>query len=120
MHTATTFSRSVLGFGEGSAEACLDSEQRKQGAGGSEGEELVRLELDGVAAEADQEGELGLPDPDDEPFLAAALAAKADFLVTGNLSDYPPGKRRGCSVVSPAEFMEVWRKKSPDPKASEP
>ncbi len=53
---------------------------------------------------------LDLPDADDEPFLAVALAAGADFLVTGNLSDYPPDKRRGCEVVSPAVFMEHWRK----------
>jgi len=53
---------------------------------------------------------LNLPDPDDEPFLAVALAASADFLVTGNLADYPPDKRRGCAVVSPAAFMTEWQR----------
>jgi putative PIN family toxin of toxin-antitoxin system len=73
-------------------------------------EVLTKLEVDGLAVDAGEHSDLDLPDPDDEPFLAVALAASADFLVTGNLSDYPPGKRRGCTVVSPAVFMEHWRK----------
>ncbi len=73
-------------------------------------EVLAKLETDGLAIDASDQPDLNLPDPDDEPFLAVALAASADFLVTGNLADYPPGKRRGCAVVSPAAFMEHWRK----------
>jgi putative PIN family toxin of toxin-antitoxin system len=73
-------------------------------------EVLTKLETDGLAVEASAQSDLKLPDPDDEPFLAVALSASADFLVTGNLADYPPGKRRGCAVVSPAAFMEHWRK----------
>src|SRR5438046_1814134 len=73
-------------------------------------EVLTKLETDGVAVDASGESSLDLPDADDEPFLAVALAASVDFLVTGNLSDYPPDKRRGCVVVSPAAFMERWRK----------
>ena len=73
-------------------------------------EVLTKLEADGLAVDASDHSGLDLPDEDDEPFLAVALAASADFLVTGNLSDYPPGKRRGCAVVSPATFMEHWRK----------
>ncbi len=73
-------------------------------------EVLTKLETDGLIIDASDQPELNLPDPDDEPFLAVALAASADFLVTGNLADYPPNKRRGCAVVSPAAFMEYWRK----------
>ena len=73
-------------------------------------EVLNKIEVDGLAADASGESDLDLPDADDEPFLAVALTASVDFLVTGNLSDYPPGKRRGCTVVSPAAFMEHWRK----------
>jgi len=73
-------------------------------------EVLNKIETDGLAIDASEESNLNLPDPDDEPFLAVALAASADFLVTGNLADYPPDKRRGCAVVSPAAFMEHWRK----------
>ena len=72
-------------------------------------EVLTKLETDGLAGDASGESNLDLPDADDEPFLAVALAVSADFLVTGNLSDYPPDKRRGCLVVSPAAFMEHWR-----------
>jgi uncharacterized protein len=73
-------------------------------------EVLNKIETDGLAVDASQQSDLDLPDADDEPFLAVALAASVDFLVTGNLSDYPPDKRRGCAVVSPAAFMEHWRK----------
>jgi putative PIN family toxin of toxin-antitoxin system len=73
-------------------------------------EVLNKIETDGLAIDASGESNLNLPDADDEPFLAVALAASADFLVTGNLADYPPDKRRGCAVVSPAAFMEHWRK----------
>jgi len=77
-------------------------------------EVLTKLEADGLAVDPSEQPDLNLPDPDDEPFLAVALAAAADFLVTGNLSDYRAGKRRGCAVVSPAEFMEHWRKSQPE------
>ncbi|MCK5491745.1 MAG: putative toxin-antitoxin system toxin component, PIN family [Candidatus Omnitrophica bacterium] len=52
-----------------------------------------------------------LSDPDDEPFLEAALGGKAQYLVTGNLKHYPIKKREGIQVVSPAEFLEIYRKK---------
>jgi predicted nucleic acid-binding protein len=42
--------------------------------------------------------------------LGVALAGQVDYLVTGNLSDYPAERRRACAVVSPAEFMVTWRK----------
>lgn len=50
-----------------------------------------------------------LPDPDDEPFLEVALAAKADFLITGNISHYPAASRQGIKVVSPADLMAIYR-----------
>ena len=73
-------------------------------------EVLSKIETDGLAFDASKEFNLDLPDPDDEPFLVVALAASADFLVTGNLADYPPDKRRGCAVVSPAAFMTEWQR----------
>lgn len=48
-------------------------------------EVLTKLEADGFAVDASGHSDLNLPDEDDEPFLAVALAASADFLVTGNL-----------------------------------
>ena len=77
-------------------------------------EVLNKLETDGLAVEATGDQPLELPDADDEPFLAVALAGNADFLVTGNLVHFPKEKRRGCAVVSPAEFMELWRRSNPE------
>lgn len=47
--------------------------------------------------------------------LGVALAGQVDYLVTGNLSDYPVGRRRGGTVVSPVEFMAAWRRLSAGP-----
>jgi putative PIN family toxin of toxin-antitoxin system len=48
-----------------------------------------------------------LPDPDDAPFLAAALAAHC-VLVTGNLRHFPIRFRRGVDVASPREFVDRY------------
>ena len=72
-------------------------------------EVLIKLSVDGLSF-APSKPVLDLPDPDDEPFLAVALAASADYLVTGSRADYPPAKCRGISVASPAEFVTLWRK----------
>jgi len=63
-------------------------------------EVLTKLEMDGSPINASDQQDLNLPDADNEPFLAVALAASVEFLVTGNLADYPLDKRRGCTVVS--------------------
>lgn len=51
-----------------------------------------------------------LPDPDDEPFLEVALAGEARYLVTGNPKHFPAKERQDMLVVSPREFLEVYRK----------
>jgi putative PIN family toxin of toxin-antitoxin system len=51
-----------------------------------------------------------LPDADDEPFLEAAIAGEAPFLVTGNAADFPESKREGVRVVSPGQFMTTYGK----------
>ena len=58
-------------------------------------EVLTKIETDGLSIEAKDEPDLHLPDTDDEIFLAVALAASVDFLVTGNLADYPPRQAPG-------------------------
>ncbi len=51
-----------------------------------------------------------LPDPDDEPFLEAALAAKAAAIVTGNKRHFPKGEYEAVKILSPAEFHKVLGK----------
>ena len=50
-----------------------------------------------------------LSDSDDEPFLEVALGGEAHYLVTGNLKHYPAKKRQGMRVVSPTEFLDIYR-----------
>jgi putative PIN family toxin of toxin-antitoxin system len=52
-----------------------------------------------------------LPDPDDCCFLEVALAARADCLVTGNIKHFPPGFRQGVRVLTPAEFLNILKKR---------
>ena len=46
-----------------------------------------------------------LPDRDDEPFLEVAIAAPADYLVTGNPRHYPAPLRGGVQVATPRKFI---------------
>ena len=50
-----------------------------------------------------------LPDAADEPFLEVAMAASAEYLVTGNATHFPPKCRAGVRVVSPRQFIDSAR-----------
>ena len=52
-----------------------------------------------------------LPDSKDEPFLEAALAGRADALITGNKKHFPRKFCKGQSVVNPKEFLSELGKK---------
>ena len=77
-----------------------------------------QVQVESVLAQLEADGDLvvacplpdHLPDPDDEVFLAVALAGRADCLVTGNLRHYPEPRRQGVQVVSPRVFLELYRK----------
>ena len=47
------------------------------------------------------------PDPGDDKFLACALAAKADFVATGNKRDFPEPRIEPTKVVSTAELLDL-------------
>jgi len=51
-----------------------------------------------------------LPDPDDAPFLEAAIGGETEYLVTGNKVHYPKKIREGIKILSPTEFINVYRK----------
>lgn len=53
-----------------------------------------------------------LPDHDDEPFLEVALAGKVVCLVTGNLGHFPVSLRQGLKILSPGEFLTIYKKQS--------
>jgi putative PIN family toxin of toxin-antitoxin system len=50
-----------------------------------------------------------LPDPDDEAFLKAAIAAKAKCLVTGNASHFPSKLCQGQKVLAPTGFLSFYK-----------
>jgi uncharacterized protein len=51
-----------------------------------------------------------LPDPDDEVFLAAALATADHLLVTGNRAHFPAATCAPVRVLSPAEAVQKLEK----------
>lgn len=50
-----------------------------------------------------------LPDPDDEPFLEAALFGKAECLVTWNKKHYPEKLCQGMKILTPEDFLNFYR-----------
>ena len=47
------------------------------------------------------------PDPDDDIFLECAEAAKAQYLITGNVRDFPD-RWKYTSVVTPRQFLNLF------------
>ncbi len=75
--------------------------------------EQVEALLDQICAEGESvvPRPLGhpLPDPDDDMFLEVAIGAAVDYLVTGNIRHYPARSRGGILVISPTQFVAMWR-----------
>jgi uncharacterized protein len=46
------------------------------------------------------------PDPDDQKFLACAITAAADFIVTGNKRDFPPELCGNICLVNAGELLD--------------
>jgi uncharacterized protein len=47
------------------------------------------------------------PDPEDDKFIACALTAQADFVVTGNKKDFPKHQLGVTLVVSAGELLNL-------------
>ncbi len=45
-------------------------------------------------------------DPDDNKFLECALVSEADYLITGNLADYPE-RFEATQIVTPRQFLTL-------------
>lgn len=76
--------------------------------------DLVRgsIELiDGAAERIEEAAELPkpVPDPDDAPILAAALAGQANCFVTGDKALLDLGEIAGLPILTPRQFWETYR-----------
>jgi putative PIN family toxin of toxin-antitoxin system len=47
------------------------------------------------------------PDPEDDKFIACALAGHADFIVTGNKRHFPEGQYASAKIVNSGELLEL-------------
>jgi putative PIN family toxin of toxin-antitoxin system len=64
-----------------------------------------RLERVAELVEPRPGASFGLSDPDDEIYLATALAGQADVLVTGNIRHFPASHYGSIAVLRPADFL---------------
>jgi putative PIN family toxin of toxin-antitoxin system len=71
---------------------------------------LAQVEQDGLVV-AVKPLKFRLQDPDDEPFLEVALAARAKAIVTGNKRHFPKREYEGVKILSPVEFLELLKGK---------
>jgi len=88
---AEVLARPRLGLPKGEVRLVLDAIRRRAHV------------VDAAAVDTDD-----LPDPDDAPFLACALAAGV-CLVTGNLRHYPKRVIGKVDVLTPAAFLKKCR-----------
>jgi putative PIN family toxin of toxin-antitoxin system len=80
---------------------------------------LAKEDVEVFLAQVEQEGlivavkplKFRLQDPDDELFLEVALAARAKAIVTGNKRHFPKREYEGVKILSPADFLEVFKGK---------
>ncbi len=63
------------------------------------------LERAAIAVEPD-DPPFGLPDPDDEIYLATAVAGGAQALVTGNLRHFPQAICGTVAILTPRQLLD--------------
>lgn len=70
---------------------------------------ILQIESEGILVSAVPLS-LSLPDPDDEAFLEAALACPDTVIVTGNSKHFPPELCEPVKVLTPAQFVALWKR----------
>jgi hypothetical protein len=73
---------------------------------------LERLESVSTRVEGTTTVEVVTADPSDNKFLAAAVEAHADYVVSGDHHLLDIGSYEGVSVVSPAQFLRILDEQS--------
>lgn len=68
---------------------------------------LEELKTVGALVEPQEKIDVIKADPSDNMFLECAVAAKADFLITGNLRHFPSKAFRRTKIVHPEEFLQI-------------
>lgn len=68
---------------------------------------LKELKTVGALVEPQEKIDVIKADPSDNMFLECAVAAKSDFLITGNLRHFPSKAFRGTNIVTPEEFLQI-------------
>lgn len=63
------------------------------------------LERVALLVEPEPDCLFGLGDPDDEVYLATALAGDAEVLITGNVRHFPDSHYGSIAICRPAEFL---------------
>jgi len=53
--------------------------------------------------------EITLPDMDDIIYLKTALAIEADYIITGNIKDFPQKQYSTTTIIKPADFSNVCK-----------
>ena len=71
---------------------------------------LSQIERDALWIEPQLAVNILKDDPEDNKFLECALAAKADFLITGNTKHFPLHSFYHTRIVTPAEFLRYYSK----------
>ena len=107
----------LLAISQGLVVACVSAEilreysgvlqREKFGFSSDEVEEMLGLfRRQGVLLDAVPLVDLS-PDPEDNKFIACAVAGDVDFLVTGNKRHFPQAKGPGPKIVNAAELLEL-------------
>ena len=54
-----------------------------------------------------EKDEFELPDINDFIYLNTALSANADYLITGNIKDFPDNPYKNVKIITPALFLDL-------------